>query len=178
MRLGNLDVFCDAIKEEKERWPPESTHGIMWAAILELAEVCPTVDPEELPIVLELEEKVRELQDQLHYLDFWVEQKKHAEESARQDQAALKVMRKRYEITVGGLRVALSKAAAKKEAAEALLAEYSGVDGCKTIKTCFGYPLDEVQRLVEADKAAKLQRAVKGDDLDESAQETAGERIP
>ena len=59
------------------------------------------------------------------------------------------------------LREALSKAVAEKEAAEALLAEYSGVDGCKTIKTCFGYPLDEVQRLVEADKAAKLQRAVK-----------------
>lgn len=136
------------------------------------------IDPEELPIVLELEEKVRELQDRLHYLDFWVEQKKHVEESARQDQAALKVMRKRYEITVGELRAALSKAVAEKEAAEALLAEYSGVDGCKTIKTCFGYPLDEVQRLVEADKAAKLQRAVKGDDSDESAQETAGKRLP
>ena len=76
------------------------------------------------------------------------------------------------------LREALSKAVAEKEAAEALLAEYSGVDGCKAIKTCFGYPLDEVQRLVEADKAAKLQQAVKGDDSDESAQETAGERLP
>lgn len=76
------------------------------------------------------------------------------------------------------LRGALSKAVAEKEAAEALLAEYSGVDGCKTIKTCFGYPLDEVQRLVEADKAAKLQRAAKGDDSIESAQETAGKRLP
>lgn len=76
------------------------------------------------------------------------------------------------------LREALSKAVAEKEAAEALLAEYSGVDGCKTINTCFGYPLDEVQRLVEADKAAKLQRAAKGDDSIESAQETAGERLP
>ena len=76
------------------------------------------------------------------------------------------------------LREALSKAVAEKEAAEALLAEYSGVDGCKTINTCFGYPLDEVQRLVEADKAAKLQRAAKGDDLIESTQETAGKRIP
>lgn len=60
----------------------------------------------------------------------------------------------------------------------ALLAEYSGVDGCKTINTCFGCPLDEVQRLVEADKAAKLQRAAKGDDSIESAQETAGKRLP
>lgn len=76
------------------------------------------------------------------------------------------------------LREALSKAVAEKEAAEALLAEYSGVDGCKTINTCFGYPLDEVQRLVEADKAAKLQRAAKGDDSIESAQETAGKRLP
>lgn len=76
------------------------------------------------------------------------------------------------------LREALSKAVAEKEAAEALLAEYSGVDGCQTINTCFGYPLDEVQRLVEADKAAKLQRAAKGDDSIESAQETAGERLP
>lgn len=178
MRLGNLDVFCNAVREEKERWSPESTHGIMWAAILELVEVCPTVDQEELPIVLELEEKVRELQDQLHYLDFWVEQKEHVEESARQDQAALKVMRKRYEITVGELRTALSKAVAEKEAAEALLAEYSGIDGCKIIETCFGYPLDEVQRLVEADKAAKLQRATKGDDSIESAQKASGERLP
>lgn len=76
------------------------------------------------------------------------------------------------------LMEALSKAVAEKEAAEVLLAEYSGVDGCKTIKTCFGYPLDEVQRLVEADKAANLQRAAKGDDSDESAQETARERLP
>lgn len=76
------------------------------------------------------------------------------------------------------LREALSKAVAEKEAAEALLAEYSGVDGCKTINTCFGCPLDEVQRLVEADKAAKLQRAAKGDDSIESAQETAGKRLP
>ena len=36
----------------------------------------------------------------------------------------------------------------------------------------------EVQPLREADKAAKLQRATKGDDPDESAQETAGERLP
>lgn len=76
------------------------------------------------------------------------------------------------------LREALSKAVAEKEAAEALLAEYSGVDGCKTINTCFGYPLDEVQRLVEADKAAKLQRAAKGDDSIESAQKASGERLP
>ena len=76
------------------------------------------------------------------------------------------------------LQEALSKAVAEKEAAEALLAEYSGVDGCKTINTCFGCPLDEVQRLVEADKAAKLQRAAKGDDSIESAQETAGKRRP
>lgn len=53
------------------------------------------------------------------------------------------------------LREALSKAVAEKEAAEALLAEYSGVDGCKTIKTCFGYPLDEVQRLVQADREGR-----------------------
>lgn len=172
MRLGNLDVFCNAIKKEKERWPPESTHGIMWAAILELAETCPTVDPEELPVVKQLR---AELEDWVFkFGPMW----DHVAESARQDQAALKVMRKRYEITVGELRTALSKAVAEKEAAEALLAEYSGVDGCKTIKTCFGYPLDEVQRLVEADKAKKLQRTAKGDDANESAQKTAGERLP
>ena len=53
------------------------------------------------------------------------------------------------------LREALSKAVAEKETAEALLAEYSGVDFCKTIKTCFGYPLDKVQQLVEADKEGR-----------------------
>lgn len=76
------------------------------------------------------------------------------------------------------LRAELERVKAELDAARELLAEYSGVDGCKTIKTCFGYPLDEVQRLVEADKAAKLQRAAKGDDSIESAQETAGERLP
>lgn len=54
MRLGNLDVFCNAVKEEKERWSPESPHGIMWASILNLIEVCPTIDPETLPIVQQL----------------------------------------------------------------------------------------------------------------------------
>ena len=53
------------------------------------------------------------------------------------------------------LRETLSKAVAEKEAAEALLAEYGGVDFCKTIKTCFGYPLDKVQQLVEADKSGR-----------------------
>lgn len=76
------------------------------------------------------------------------------------------------------LQAELARVTAELDAARELLAEYSGVDSCKTIKTCFGYPLDEVQRLVEADKAAKLQRAVKGDNSDESAQETAGERLP
>ena len=76
------------------------------------------------------------------------------------------------------LRAELERVKAELDAARELLAEYSGVDGCKTIKTCFGYPLDEVQRLVEADKAAKLQRAAKGDDSIESAQETAGKRLP
>lgn len=54
MRLGNLDVFCNAVKEEKERWSPESPHGIMWASILNLIEVCPTINPETLPIVQQL----------------------------------------------------------------------------------------------------------------------------
>lgn len=76
------------------------------------------------------------------------------------------------------LRAELERVKAELDAARELLAEYSGVDGCKTIKTCFGYPLDKVQRLVEADKAAKLQRAAKGDDSDESTQEAAGERLP
>lgn len=65
MRLGNLDVFCNAVREEKERWPPESTHGIMWAAILELVEVCPTVDQEELPIVQQLRAEIKELNSEI-----------------------------------------------------------------------------------------------------------------
>ena len=61
MRLGNLDAFCNAVKEEKERWPPESPHGLMWTSILELIEVCPTIDPETLPIVQRLKAELAEV---------------------------------------------------------------------------------------------------------------------
>ena len=53
------------------------------------------------------------------------------------------------------LRAELERVKAELDAARELLAEYSGVDFCKTIKTCFGYPLDKVQQLVEADKEGR-----------------------
>lgn len=43
----------------------------------------------------------------------------------------------------------------ERDAAQAIIAQDVGVTGVDAIKTCFGYPLEKVQELVEADKAGK-----------------------
>lgn len=47
----------------------------------------------------------------------------------------------------------LNRVTAERDAAQKLLAERSGVSGCGTITTCFGYPMDKVRELVESDRA-------------------------
>lgn len=52
--------------------------------------------------------------------------------------------------------LARAEAAEKeRDAAQAIIAQDIGVTGVDAIKTCFGYPLEKVQELVEADKAGK-----------------------
>lgn len=41
----------------------------------------------------------------------------------------------------------------ERDAAQSIIAQDIGVTGVDEIKTCFGYPLEKVQELVEADKA-------------------------
>lgn len=47
------------------------------------------------------------------------------------------------------------KAENERDAAQSIIAQDIGVTGVDKIKTCFGYPLEKVQELVEADKAGK-----------------------
>ena len=54
-----------------------------------------------------------------------------------------------------GLRADLARVTAERDAAQALLAERSGVTGSAPLTTAFGVPLDRLRELVEADRAGK-----------------------
>lgn len=43
----------------------------------------------------------------------------------------------------------------ERDAAQSIIAQDIGVTGVDAIKTCFGYPLEKVKELVEADKAGR-----------------------
>lgn len=53
---------------------------------------------------------------------------------------------------ISDLLARAEKAESNLDAAQRLLAEKSGVNGTEKVETCFGYTLDKVRELVEADK--------------------------
>lgn len=53
---------------------------------------------------------------------------------------------------ISDLLARAEKAESNLDAAQRLLAEKSGVNGMEKVETCFGYTLDKVRELVEADK--------------------------
>ena len=59
----------------------------------------------------------------------------------------------------------LARVTAERDAAEALLAERSGVIGSAPITTAFGVPLDRLRKLVEADREQEFQRHLKRFDI-------------
>ena len=56
---------------------------------------------------------------------------------------------------ISDLLARAEKAESNLDAAQRLLAEKSGVNGTEKVETCFGYTLDKVRELVEADKAGR-----------------------
>lgn len=149
MRLGDLDSLREDWLENGENEYVYDTNSFL-ASIDEQ----PTIDPETLPVVQELREKVQTLQKKLDDWEYWMGYRKRiVDESARQDRAAVKVMQKRCEKIIAEMRQDLAKVTAERDAAQKLLAEHSGVAGCSIITTCFGYPMDKVRELIEADRA-------------------------
>ena len=59
----------------------------------------------------------------------------------------------------------LARVTAERDAAQALLAEISGVIGSAPITTAFGIPLDRLRELVEADREQEFQRHLKRFDI-------------
>lgn len=111
--MNLIDV--DTLKEKEQYIPCGNNllfHGVTAATI----DAMPAVDPENLPIVQQLRAEVANLKDQLQNLEYWQLNRKIVLESAVQDRAAMKVMRKRCEKTIAELRAELART--KKELEE------------------------------------------------------------
>lgn len=110
----------------KDCWKP----GVIGDTLQRVIDEQPTIDPETLPIVKELCEQVKSLQTELSNWDFWYGPiRKREAEVMRENQAAVKVMRKRCEKTIAELRAELKQVKAERDAALADL-EYTAC--CET----------------------------------------------
>lgn len=59
----------------------------------------------------------------------------------------------------------LARVTAERDAAQALLAERSGVTGSAPLTTAFGVPLDRLRELVKADREGKIPKYTIGDTI-------------
>ena len=114
----------------KECWKP----GVIGDTLRRVIDEQPPIDPESLPIVQQLRAEIKRLNDEIadreqHSID------QHGE--------------------IHWYRDELNRVTAERDAAQAMLGENSGATGTGPIKTCFGYPLDKVWRLVQADREGR-----------------------
>ena len=105
--------------------------------VLHDIQASPTIDPEKLPVVRELREKVKALQKELDEWEYWMGYCRRVEaESARKDRAAVKVIQKRCEQTIEELREQLAKVTAERDAAVEDLSRRPHRTTCKHGKYC------------------------------------------
>lgn len=108
----------------------QTTFAYGWNSALQaVKEDSPTIDPETLPIVKQLRKQVKSLQMELSDWNFWYGPiRKREAEVMRENQAAVKVMRKRCEKTIAELREELKRVKAERDAAMSFIP--------KTCATC------------------------------------------
>lgn len=138
MRLIDADALLD--KQESLYMKGNVLfHGVTACAI----ENAPTIDPEALPIVQELQTQVKEQKEQLSHLEYWELDRKQVLKSAAGDRAAVNVMRKHCEKTIAELREELKRVTAERDAALADLKYIASCEccayGCKNLEVdhCF-----------------------------------------
>ena len=113
MRLIDADALLD--KQESLYMKGNVLfHGVTACAI----ENAPTIDPETLPLVQELQAQVKEQKEQLSHLEYWELDRKQVLKSAAGDRAAVNVMRKHCEKTIAELRAELKRVTAERDAAK------------------------------------------------------------
>lgn len=106
-------------------------YGDYIPAIVSRIKMQPTIEPEAMPVVQELQAQVKEQKEQLSHLEYWGLDRKIVLESAAQDRAAVNVMRKRCEKTIAELRAELKLVTSERDAAIADLKILSDCDYCK-----------------------------------------------
>lgn len=98
-------------------------------ALQAVTDAAPTIDTEAIPIVQQLRKQMQSLQRELSDWNFWYGPiRKHEAEVVRENQAAVKVMRKRCEKTIAELREELKGVTEERDAAMSFIP--------KTCATC------------------------------------------
>lgn len=109
------------------------------AEVLERIDDIPTIATETLPVVQKLQERVKDLEKQLSDWKFWWGPVREQEaQMLRENQAAVKVMRKHCEKTIADLREELAKVTAERDAAEKDRAELADYELAVCEQFCFG----------------------------------------
>lgn len=86
------------------------------------------IDPETLPLVQELRKQVDSMNNRLSYIEFWERNLRYVFNSAAEDRAAVKTMRKHCEQTIFELRKELEHVTAERDAA---IADLKRIAICK-----------------------------------------------
>ena len=98
------------------------------SALQAVKDTSPTIDPETLPLVQELRKQVDSLNNRLSYIEFWERNLRNVFNSAAEDRAAVKTMRKHCEKTIFELRKELEHVTAERDAA---IADMKRIAICK-----------------------------------------------
>lgn len=113
-------------------------YGDYIPAIVSRIKMQPTIEPETIPIVQELQVQVKEQKEQLSHLEYWELDRKRVLKSAAGDRAAVKAMQNHCEKTIAELRAELKRVTEERDAAIKDRAELADFELTVCEQFCFG----------------------------------------
>lgn len=127
-RLIDANALCDELKNKLKQLNSGDLSSQVLPFFIEAISDWPTIDPETLPIVQDLRKQVDSMNNRLSYIEFWERNLRDVFNSAAEDRAAVKTMRKHCEQAIFELRKELKHVTAERDAA---IADMKRIAICK-----------------------------------------------